>query len=69
MSNCAYCGKPFIAKHQSQRFCSKRKTGRKLCKDRFHNRRRERETQAESAGDGPWDDFSFVPFPAQRGSQ
>ncbi|RYD67974.1 MAG: hypothetical protein EOP83_01695 [Verrucomicrobiaceae bacterium] len=40
MPNCLECGKPFIAKHPSQKFCPKNKRGAHVCKDRYHNRAR-----------------------------
>lgn len=39
MSNCAECGRKLKSRHPKQRFCSPI-NGRRLCKDRHHNRRR-----------------------------
>lgn len=37
---CLQCGSSFTRKHPSQRFCPKNKSGRHLCKDKYHNQRR-----------------------------
>lgn len=42
MRKCLECGRGFVPRHPSQKFCPKRKTGRHLCKDRYHNRERVR---------------------------
>lgn len=44
MPACIECGKPFARKHPSQKFCSL-KSGRRVCKDTYHNARREVETK------------------------
>ncbi|BAU93434.1 hypothetical protein MPPM_4829 [Methylorubrum populi] len=45
---CRECGKAISAKHPSQMFCSPVR-GRRLCKDRFHNRRRFRDGEITEA--------------------
>lgn len=69
MSNkgtCLYCGKEFVRRHPSQKFCGKRKSGRHLCKDRWHNRERWPETVERLTGRRPddWDAYadSIHPF-------